>query len=80
MRATPHNYPHKPLPDDRARLQCEGTLIDEQYRALTRGIIPDFPEEGNRAPEQYDSDDDATDAIVLDRPLDGIIETNLKAG
>lgn len=71
MRGTPHNYPHKPLPDDRARLQ---------YRALTRGIIPDSPEEGNRDPEQYDSDDDATDAIVLDRPLDGIIETNLKAG
>jgi hypothetical protein len=31
----------------------------------------------NRDPKQYDSADDATDALMLDRLLDGIIQMNM---
>jgi hypothetical protein len=117
MRATPGNYPHKPLPEQRAPLDIDRTLDEPEYRALIQGVIPRSQEDkwfafevddwfslclswtghcifrvrleeiddgwriseawANRDPEQYDSDDDDTDAMVLDRLLDGIIEMNM---
>ncbi|MFW6437642.1 MAG: hypothetical protein ACOCZ7_01400 [Armatimonadota bacterium] len=40
MRATPGNYTHKPLPQERAQLQFERTLDESEYRALIQGVIP----------------------------------------
>ena len=40
MRATPCNYPHKPMPDRRAELHLYRVLTDKQYRALVQGLIP----------------------------------------
>jgi len=40
MRATPGNYPHKSLPEQRAQLDFGRTLDGRQYRALTKGVIP----------------------------------------
>ncbi len=40
MRATPCNYPHKPMPDRRAELHLHRVLTERQYRALIQGLIP----------------------------------------
>lgn len=40
MRATPGNYPHKPLPERRARLDLDRILSESEYRALIQGVIP----------------------------------------
>ena len=116
MRATPGNYTHKPMPEQRAQLRFHRTLDEPQYRALIQGIIPrsqddrwfafevddwfsmcrsatgncifrvriEELDEGwriseawvNRDPNQYDSTDDDVDAMMLERLLDGIIESN----
>ncbi|MGI5817538.1 MAG: hypothetical protein ACOX9R_05510 [Armatimonadota bacterium] len=40
MRATPGNYPHKRMPDQRARLEIDRTFSEPEYRALIHGRIP----------------------------------------
>lgn len=117
MRATPGNYPHKPLPEQRAQLDLDRTFGEPEYHALIQGVIPRSQEDRwfafeeddwfslhrswtghcifrvrleevgdgwriaeawvNRDPDQYASDDDETDAKMLGRLLNGIIEDNL---
>jgi len=118
MRATPGNYPHKPLPERRARLDLDRILSESEYRALIQGVIPRSQEDRwsafedggrfsmhrswtgfcifrvrlekgedgwrvaeawvNRDPDQYASDDGATDAWMLGRLMDTIIAMNSK--
>ena len=40
MRATPYNHSHKKMPERRAELHVRRQFTDEQYRALTQGLIP----------------------------------------
>jgi len=117
MRATPGNYTHKPLPEQRAQLEFERTLDEPEYRALIQGVIPRSQEDKwfafedggwfdmcrswtgncifrvkleedsdrwriaeawvNRHPDQYASENDASDAKMLHRLLDGIIADNM---
>jgi hypothetical protein len=117
MRATPGNYTHKPMPEQRAQLDFQRSLAEPEYRALIQGVIPRSQDDrwfafevdgwfslcrsatgncifrvklekldeswkiaeawANRNPDQYDSVDDAADALMLDRLLDGIIEMNM---
>ncbi len=117
MRATPGNYTHKPLPEQRAQLQFERSLDEQQYHALIQGVIPRsqddrwfaFEDDGwfnicrsgtgncifrlrleddgngwriseawaNRNPDQYASEADETDAMMVDRLVDGIIANNM---
>lgn len=116
MRATPGNYTHKPMPEQRAQLELHRTLNEPEYRALIQGVIPRSQDDRwfafevddwfslcrsatgncifrvrleetdrswkiaeawvNRDPDQYDSVDDAADTLMLERLLDGIIESN----
>lgn len=40
MRATPDNYPHRPMPERRARLEYTRRLTPREYWALIQGVIP----------------------------------------
>ena len=117
MRATPGNYTHKPMPEQRAQLDFERRLNEPEYRALIQGVIPRSQEDRwfafevddwfslcrswtghciyrvrledngdgwriaeawvNRDPDQYASDDDRADALMLDRLLNLIIDSNM---
>jgi hypothetical protein len=118
MRATPGNYTHRPMPEERAQLDFERTLSDAEYHALIQGVIPKSQEDrwfafevddwftlcrsgtgncifrlklehadggwrvaeawANRATDQYDSEDDEADAMMLHRLVDGIIARNMQ--
>lgn len=43
MRATPGNYPHKPMPDRRARIDLQRAYDQTEYEALLQGNIPRAP-------------------------------------
>ncbi len=45
MRATPGNYPHHPMPEQRAQLPLDRTFDETQYRALREGTIPKSPDD-----------------------------------
>ena len=117
MRATPGNYTHKPLPEQRVQLDFERTLREPEYDALIQGVIPRsqndrwfaFEEDhwfalcragtgncifrvrleqienawrvaeawANRDPDQYASEDDEADALMLDQLLNSIIVRNM---